>query len=234
MIFNNIFKNKNYLILFLFFNIVITLNIFSMTQTQVWFSPKDNISGKLIEKIKNSKTRIYAAIFMFTDKKIAQALIDAKNNGLDVQVVTDKSCLEYEYGKVDDLKSAGIDIFVYKKNLKKNKYNEIMHNKYAIFDNSVWTGSFNWTVQADVKNYENVICLTDEFALKKYLKEFEELKLCCNKQLYNKSKNNKKLKENNNSNNKQNKDITESYLRAKINIYQKKLVDFLKDIRDLF
>lgn len=230
MIFNNISKNKNYLILILFLNLVIIFNIFPMTQTQVWFSPKDNISGKLIEKINNSKTRIYAAIFMLTDKKIAQALIDAKNRGLDVQIVTDQSCLEYEYGKIDMLKDSGIDVFVYKNNLKNKRYNnKIMHNKFMILDaEHIATGSFNYTVQADANNYENVIYLADEFALKKYLKEFEELKLCCNKQVSYKQKDNKK------NNSKNNKDITESYLRAKINVYQKKLTNFLRDIRDLF
>jgi phosphatidylserine/phosphatidylglycerophosphate/cardiolipin synthase-like enzyme len=54
-----------------------------------------------------------------------------------------------------------------------------MHNKFALLDNKTWTGSFNWTWSANIKNQENVI-FTDELEVcKKYEKYFEILKKRC-------------------------------------------------------
>jgi phosphatidylserine/phosphatidylglycerophosphate/cardiolipin synthase-like enzyme len=149
-------------------------------KTDVFFSPKDDIETKLIEQINLAKTRVYAAIYMLTDKQIAQALIDAKNRGVDVQVVTDISCFESKFGKMNLLKENGISVFVFKPNGIKNKYqNELMHNKFALIDNRLCTGSFNWTISANRRNQENIIFMDDEPSLKKYEKKFEELKKIC-------------------------------------------------------
>ncbi len=118
---------------------------------------------------------------MLTDTKIARALIDAKNKrGVDVQVVTDKVSVEGEYGKINLLKENGIDVFVFNSPVKNDKIkNELMHNKFALIDNKVWTGSFNWTVSADRRNQENVIYLDDVNVCKKYEQQFGLLKKRC-------------------------------------------------------
>ncbi len=199
-------------------SIFIFISLFS--QSEVFFSPEDKISSKLIEKIDQSKKKIYAAVYMFTDKKIANALIKAKNErGIDVQVITDQTCLEYKYGKVNMLKDGNIDIFVFKNNFKNRKRPpKIMHNKFAILDNSVWTGSFNWTVQATYKNKENVLFTDDKRVYKKYFDQFESLKKKCIKQSIRLMTERKKTK-------------TE-ILQEKAKNFKRKLVGFFKDIRD--
>lgn len=150
------------------------------TKTDVFFSPKDDIETKLIDKINVAKNRIHAAIYMLTDKNIAQSLIDAKKRGVDVQVITDISCFESKFGKMKLLKDGGISVFVFKPNGNKNKYqNELMHNKFALIDNVLCTGSFNWTISANRRNQENIIFMDDESILQKYEKKFEELKKNC-------------------------------------------------------
>jgi phosphatidylserine/phosphatidylglycerophosphate/cardiolipin synthase-like enzyme len=152
----------------------------------VYFSPKDKVGNHLIRHINESKKRIYAAIYNFTDKDVAQALIDAKKNkGIDIQVVTDQSCLQSEHGKIELLKENGIEVFVFKprqgRQLRSSgkNFNEIMHNKFALFDNKVWTGSYNWTISAKRKNRENVLCNDEKDVCKQYEKEFESLKRKC-------------------------------------------------------
>lgn len=191
-----------------------------LSRSEVFFSPEDKIVGKLVEKIGQAQTKIYAAVYMLTDKKIAQALINAKKQRyIDVQVITDQTCLEYKYGKVNMLKDGNIDIFVFKNNLKNRKRPpKIMHNKFAIIDNSVWTGSFNWTVQATYKNKENVIFTDDKQVYKKYLDQFELLKKKCIKQvayltIFKKKSRNKKFQE-------------------KAKNLRIKLLSFFKDIRN--
>ncbi|MFC1854795.1 phospholipase D-like domain-containing protein [Candidatus Dependentiae bacterium] len=151
---------------------------------EVLFSPGDHLASKLIAKIEAAKTKVWAAVYMITNKKIAQALIIAKERGLDVQVITDLSTVESPYGKAEMLTKAGIPVMVFCTRLhfvSKNKdkiWNNapIMHNKFAIIDNIVWTGSFNWTVAADRKNRENVTILDDKVSLLQFSSEFGRLK----------------------------------------------------------
>ena len=171
MIVNNVFS-KYVLILYL----SIVPNIL-LSKSFVFFSPNDNVSSKLIECIKSTKHKIHAAVYMLTDKRVANALIAAHDRGVDVQLVTDSSCLENEFGKVDLLKENGVEVFVFKSHSNKDKYsNQLMHNKFALLDNKLWTGSYNWTVSADKKNHENVIYTDDIDIYKRYEKQFQLLK----------------------------------------------------------
>lgn len=202
--------------------------VFLFSKSLVLFSPEDKITEKLIRFINESKSRIYAAVYMLTDKKIADALIKAKNErGIDVQVITDQSCLESKFNKVDFLKENGIEIFIFRSNRIKNtnKLEKIMHNKFALFDNNVWTGSFNWTVSANKKNQENVVCLDDENIYKKYEGQFEKLKKRCIKQ--------KPLKFAKNIQNIKN-EKTNNIKRYDFNGLKGKITDLLKYLRDKF
>ena len=54
-----------------------------------------------------------------------------------------------------------------------------MHNKFAIIDDKVWTGSFNWTISANRKNQENVVYNDEKDVYEKFLEQFEKLKQRC-------------------------------------------------------
>jgi len=51
-----------------------------------------------------------------------------------------------------------------------------MHHKVFIIDNeTVITGSFNPTKNADLRNDENILIIHNKWIAKKYLKEFEKV-----------------------------------------------------------
>ena len=154
---------------------------FLCAKIEVLFSPEDEICKKLVEKISETKKRIYVAVYMFTDKRLADALIEAKQQrGTDVQVVTDKKSVEYKYGKVEMLKEHGIDVFVFNPKYKGNKkFRHKMHHKFALLDNCLCTGSYNWTKQADTKNSENLNFFDNLDMCRAYEKEFDVLKKRC-------------------------------------------------------
>lgn len=161
--------------------VCITFAAKSDGKVEALFSSKDKIAKKLIHEINQTQKRIYAAVYMLTYKPIAKALINAKEKRhVDVQIVTDKSCIECKYNKIEKLKKHGIDVFVFKpKNIKNKRHADLMHHKFALFDNKTWTGSYNWTRSASKKHKENVIYIDDPDACKKYEAEFETLKRCC-------------------------------------------------------
>ena len=73
---------------------------FLLPRTEVLFSPDDQPTKRLLSLISGAKKRIYAAVYMLTDKTIAEALIAAKKqNNVDVQIVTDKISVESLFGK---------------------------------------------------------------------------------------------------------------------------------------
>lgn len=50
-----------------------------------------------------------------------------------------------------------------------------MHHKFAVLDDCVVTGSFNWTKQASMSNWENLCILRDPLAVSPFAMEFQKL-----------------------------------------------------------
>jgi len=113
-------------------------------------------SGKaLVLKVINSaKNEILVAAYNFTDIDIIMALIDAKvHRGVQVSVVHDAVASSEKGDGTAMLKKAGVPIRL------DHKY-KIMHNKFLIVDRIVVeTGSFNYSVNANKENAENVLVL---------------------------------------------------------------------------
>lgn len=135
---------------------------------EVYFCPEDACSSQIIRQIDRAQSYVYVAMYSFTLDSIADALIRAKNRGVKVKVVMEKSQVgkgsEYEH-----LRNAGIDI-----RLDKNP--AFMHNKFMVIDGKiVATGSFNWSLHADTKNDENLLIVYSEELVEKYREEFFEL-----------------------------------------------------------
>jgi phosphatidylserine/phosphatidylglycerophosphate/cardiolipin synthase-like enzyme len=57
---------------------------------QVAFTPGDDIAGLIVDAMRKSRRQVLVQIYSFTHKDIAQALVDAKRRGIDVQVMADR------------------------------------------------------------------------------------------------------------------------------------------------
>lgn len=148
---------------------------------KAFFAPIDNLTTLLIERIAAEKKSIHGAVYMLTDKKIAQALIDAKKRGIDVQIIIDQISM-CSCGKGKFLQEAGVPVFVHRTQ-EFNPYTmPLMHHKFFVFgcnaDNKalLWTGSWNCTVRGTQHNDENVILVDDPVAIQQYLDMFMQLK----------------------------------------------------------
>lgn len=157
----------------------------SFAVSEVFFAPDDKPGDKLIKRIDAAKNEIKAAVYMLTDSRIVKALINANNRGVSVQVITDKISSVGEFGKVSMLAENGVPVWIFEapntgpKNKKFYNADSIMHNKFAVIDNFLWTGSFNWTRSANNKNQENVILTNDTGIVESYKNHFEVLKTRC-------------------------------------------------------
>jgi phosphatidylserine/phosphatidylglycerophosphate/cardiolipin synthase-like enzyme len=134
-----------------------------------------SIEEKLIQLINNAQTSIHIASFEFNLTPVAEALILAKNRGVDVKWVTDdKNGLEYDIqpgrGQFALLMGAGIEV---KDDAGRSA---LMHNKFWIFDRQiVWTGSTNITVNGIFKQNNNVLVIRSPEIAFIYEREFDEM-----------------------------------------------------------
>lgn len=162
----------------------------AVSLNRILFAPDDDIQQELIKLIDQEQESIKIAIFTFTDKEVAQALIDAHNRGVHVEVVTDAAYLRDQYSKIALLQSNKIPIFTYNPHYqnagkKKQEMLSIMHNKFVVFGKNaknmaiVWTGSFNFTRSAKLRNQENVVILYEQQCVKKFTQQFHRLKKRC-------------------------------------------------------
>lgn len=148
------------------------------------FSPRDNISRILEGLIHAEQRSIRMAIFTFTDKVIADALIAAYKRGVKVEIVADGESSATEYSKIPQLKKAGIPIYLFKPRGDR-QWRPLMHDKFIVFGETIfgksliWTGSFNVTRSANERNRENVLVLDDREIIADYAAEFEALKKEC-------------------------------------------------------
>lgn len=134
----------------------------------VYFSPKGGCKNQIIYWISRANRSVHVLIYSFTLSEIADALIEAKNRGIDVKVVFEKDQVS-KYSQYFRLARAGVSV--------RNDTNpNYMHNKVAIIDGViVLTGSYNWSDSAEYYNNENLIIIRDEDVASMYESIFEKL-----------------------------------------------------------
>lgn len=135
---------------------------------------QNSIEGRLIEKINAAQTSIHIASFEFDLTPVAEALIAAKQRGVDVRWVTDNdSGLAADEdpgrGQFAMLQKAGIEV-------RADDRAALMHNKFWIFDGQIlWTGSTNITVSGIFQQDNNVLVIHSPEVATIYEREFAEM-----------------------------------------------------------
>lgn len=132
------------------------------------FSPNQGASALVVKTISEAHNSIHVAAYSFTSDEIADALVDAHNRGIDVDVVLDKS--QSRGRETRFLKSHGVPTRI-------NYRYSTMHDKFMLMDgNTLEVGSFNYTRAAEKNNAENVLVVHGAGGVvKDYGKQWEKL-----------------------------------------------------------
>ena len=153
--------------------LIITLSV------EVFFSPNGGARNAILKEIMSADSTIDVAMYILTDRELSNALIMAQEKGVHVRILLDgKSAEEIAYSKHHFLGERKVPVKL--DNTHKtygDKYEGIMHNKFAIIDNKVLlTGSYNWTHSAEELNDENLLIIKEsEELIRKYASEFTKL-----------------------------------------------------------
>ena len=123
------------------------------------FTPGDDIAGLIVGRIGRARHTVQVQAYLFTDRRIANALLAARRRGVAVEIVADAA--QHAAGGLPHLKAlrrAGARVYL-------DAAAAAAHNKVVIVDGAtaeatVITGSYNFTHSAQARNAENVVVLS--------------------------------------------------------------------------
>lgn len=139
--------------------------------TQICFS---NIEEFMRINIASAKKRIYVAVAWFTNDVLFKELLIALERNVEIKIIL--------LGDILNRGEFGLDfgLLIQKKADVRfaSSSQGIMHHKFCVIDDSVITGSYNWTYSAN-KNQENIVLLNDPEVVKGYYEQYEKLLNIC-------------------------------------------------------
>lgn len=158
---------KKVVVLFVFL-LALSINPVSAADIQwVCFSPHGGCTSQIIKTINACRDPVYVAAYSFTSKPIVAALIE-KNRSIPVRVVLDRSNRTARGSGLNALRSGGVAV-------RLDDKHAITHNKYIVCGDTVETGSFNFTNNAEKNNAENALAIRDEPLAQTYRMNWQKL-----------------------------------------------------------
>jgi phospholipase D len=132
------------------------------------FSPGGGCTEAIVTAIHSANTSIDVMAYALTSSVIAKALVKAHERGVKVRILVDRSQLKTKHSQVSFLLQKGISVSI-------DPAAGIAHNKVMIFDNeSLLTGSFNFSQAAEIRNAENLLLIHDPSLARLYKQNWEE------------------------------------------------------------
>lgn len=124
-----------------------TANTYTFDHGILWLLPDYSALHKIKNKIDEARHSIFVAMFTLTQTDLIEALIRAKNRGVDVKVALDRYTARGASKKAAErLNDAGVELFF-------SAGLPLLHHKWAYIDRKeLILGSTNWTESAFRKN----------------------------------------------------------------------------------
>ena len=134
----------------------------------VCFSPEENCAAFANRAIENAEREILVGAYgLTTGSGIVEALIRAKQRGIDIRLIADKTTPCERNSGVELLAAAGVPIWI-------DDQSRIAHAKTMVIDGAVTlTGSYNWTRGA-AANSENLNLISSPAVAAAYTAHWRE------------------------------------------------------------
>jgi len=137
------------------------------------FARSQSIAEFIEGLLADARVSIDAALHRFNSQVLAQALLDAHARGVRIRLLTDRSKYAESSATQKLLSSCGFPIRV---THGRDGEDSKMHHKFAVVDGRlVITGSYNWTLESEENNYENLMIVREPQDVKRFAREFVAL-----------------------------------------------------------
>jgi phospholipase D len=135
------------------------------------FTPAQTCADLIVGILDHAQFQVRLQTYGFTSSPILSALVSAKQRGVDVVVILDKSDDRASSGRgasgAEFVEHAGIPVFI-------DYRPAIAHNKVIVIDKHiVVTGSYNFTAAAEHRNSENVTVIDSAEVASQFLSNWE-------------------------------------------------------------
>lgn len=140
---------------------------------EVKFARSESVAEAIMSLLRATSRSIDAALYRLNHPRLARALEEAVERGVRVRLVVDGNKYNESRATQDLLARAIIPFrLAYGRQGRGSK----MHHKFVILDQqTVLTGSYNWTLESEDENYENLVILEEAQPVEAYTREFEAL-----------------------------------------------------------
>jgi len=146
---------------------------------EIAFTPGDAIDNLIISAIDGAKNEVLVHAYSFTHRRIARALVRARQRGIAVAVIADREqARALPQNALPELVMGGVEVCL-------DGNFQAAHNKVVVIDAEseravTITGSYNFTLAAQRSNAENVIILRENPPVARaYRSNWERLKAAC-------------------------------------------------------
>jgi phosphatidylserine/phosphatidylglycerophosphate/cardiolipin synthase-like enzyme len=142
------------------------------------FSPAENLEQIDIARIRQAQHSLDIAMYAFTDKFLADAIIERARAGVRVRIYRDRGQFEQEEGRANSKRESTTTQFGGEQNIhiKVKNSHELMHLKAYLVDQQILrTGSANWSPTGLKRQDNNAHFCTDPQQIKAFQGEFEEM-----------------------------------------------------------
>ena len=141
------------------------------TQGEAWLLPMEGALARVENLIHQAKKEIKIALFTLTHPLLTEALVQAKQRGVDVRIAIDHYTATGASAKMlKRLKAEGIPIHL-------SQGQQLFHHKWALIDRStLLIGSTNWTKAAFTRNQDCFLILRHlPYSVKKKMRKIWDI-----------------------------------------------------------
>lgn len=133
------------------------------------------IQNEIAKILSNASRQVYIAVAWFTNEYLFEEVMKCLRRDVPVKlIIIDDAINRNEYAlDFSQFIDAGGELF-FANAIK-------VHHKFCIIDNTLITGSYNWTYYAETFNAENIIVSDNPILVQSYEDEFENLLKICQK-----------------------------------------------------
>ncbi len=165
-------------LVFILLSLLFCTSSSSSPQIEVYFSPHGGAQQAVVEKIDKAQASIDVAMYAFTSRELAWALVRAQQKGIKVRVLLDsKFSSSCGYSKEHFLRRHNVEVRLHQSPMKGEGAGGVLHHKFAIVDHRILIlGSYNWTASAEKRNCESLLIITGfPELIGTFQQEFEKL-----------------------------------------------------------
>ena len=140
---------------------------------QPLFSSQCSIAGTIERLLMSARIRVDAAMYRITNPRLVRALGQVQNRGRQVRLLVDQNKYHQTVVTRELLAENGLAFHAISGRTEEGSK---LHHKFVVIDNDiVLTGSYNWTIESEERNFDHMLILRDATLVQSYEQEFERL-----------------------------------------------------------